>query len=350
MRKTRPQTRRYMRRRNLLNRRHSKPARSRKREIHSGRRLVIRPPDVWVLEDTQSRAQLADFFLRLRLIAAVSRPTVIDMRYVRRVLPAATVLFKAELQTALSQFARGPRFLLPRSDRIRQVFKQVGLFEDMRLDVSVKLRREDVVHWETATGDDIDNNRIADALEKFAKKIPARPREFLLGSAGEALGNSVEHAYEFPRAASGVSMPRRWWAFFNFRDGVFFMALCDLGCGIPVHLPLKHVSVAENLKSRLTNLQLKVQDAAYIKTAAEEGVSATEGKNRGKGLPEMVRDLKAGVIGNLRVFSNSGMVRWDSSGGSGTAFNYNESIFGTILLWEVKLPISLEADNEKRND
>jgi hypothetical protein len=216
----------------------------------------------------------------------------------------------------------------------------------MGIDIPVVLNREDVVHWEVAMGDDIDNNRVADALKNFAEKIPDAQRDLLLGSAGEALGNSVEHAYEFARGAKSHTLARKWWAFFNYRDGVFFMALCDLGCGIPVHLPLKHVSIAERVKSRVSNVSFKVRDAAYIKTAAEEGVSATEGRHRGKGLPEMLRDINGGVNGSLRVFSNHGMVRWDSSGGGGAAFDYPDSIFGTILLWEVKLPTHSRAQDE----
>ena len=303
------------------------------------RRSLLLAPKYWVLEDTDARSELLRFLAELRRGAHGGTPLLVDFSQVEKVFPAATVLFKAELQCLLALPTSNLRFVPPKSNRILQVFKQVGLSGDMGMKNEVRVTRHDVVHWEISSGNEIDNNKIADAMNCFALKVPEVELERLLGGAGEALGNSVEHAYEFRRGTPEQhSGETRWWAFFNFRDEKFFVTLCDLGCGIPVHLPLKHVKVGERIRSIFAKPGLRIPDTAYIRTAAEEGVTATEGANRGKGLPEMLRELAESGHGTLRVFSNSGLVRWDTGFSQAHAFNFDDSIFGTILLWEVKLP------------
>jgi hypothetical protein len=264
---------------------------------------------------------------------------LMNFERVERVYPAATVLFKAELQTLVRNCETCLTFRRPKSDRIQQVFQQVGLFEDMSLRVGVAVTRDDVIHWETASGSVIDNPAVAASLRKFGAKVPDADRDRLLGSAAEALANCVEHAYEYSRGTHlGGPADSRWWAFSHLRESSFFVALCDLGCGIPVHLPQKHVSWSQQVLSRVSNMTLKLPDSELIKAAAEVGVSSTEEKNRGRGLPDMLKDLHASGDATLRVFSNRGMVRWEAGQSSGSSRDFSQSIFGTIVLWEVRFP------------
>lgn len=316
-----------------------------------GRRLLLRAPSNWTMESPHWRGELLSLLSALRDATAKGRRVRIDLSGVERVYPAATVLFKAEIQCLNTQGA-DIKCVPPRSNRVCQVFKQVGLFDDLSYRIEIRVNRADVVHWATASGGNIDNNRVADALAGFAAKVPREDIERLLGGAGEALGNSVEHAYEFPRGTDYAHPSSlRWWAFASYRDRTFFLALCDLGCGIPVHLPKTHVHLHERLKASLQHGTLMtIPDSAYVAAAAMEGRSGTGLQNRGKGLPEMIREISTSapresgrrsgqaVHRSLRLFSNRALVRWESGTSRPTTFNFRDSIFGTILLWEVRLP------------
>lgn len=323
-------------------------ARRLRHEKRNATRIVFRrkllAPKVWALQLTEERAAFLEFISRLDLLVSGGIPTLVSFERVERVSPDATVLFKAELQQLLLKHPRCLTFRRPKSDRIQQVFRQVGLFEDMGLASAVALTRDDVIHWEYASGDEIDNPALAASLLKFASKLPDADRDRLLGSAGEALANCVEHAYDFKREKRLCSPAgSKWWAFSNLRDNIFFVALCDLGCGIPTHLPQTHLDWTQQVMSRLTGASLRLPDSALIRTAAEEGVTSTNAKNRGRGLPDMLNDLHDTEDATLRVFSNYGMVRWDSGRKGGVTTNYKSSICGTIVLWEVRFMDRAEA-------
>ncbi len=306
---------------------------------------TVTAPEVWILEEPRKRREFLHFLAQLGdLECSGSARKFVDLTRVNKIHPSATVLFKARLSLLTSSGVhRRIKWGLPKSNQIKQVFHQVGLFADLEKSVTVQVDREDVVHWRSACGNLVENSIIKTALEAYTDELPTPLRELLLGGAGEALANAVEHAYEYPLKSKHGESPKRgsWWAFFNYRDDAFYMAVCDLGCGIPEHIPQKHVNVIDKVRAVIGQNPL---DAALIEAATSEGVSATDLPYRGKGLPRMVKELTGNRPGALRIFSNKGLVVWSKTESSAIKTNFLDSIFGTILIWEIK--ISETSQNE----
>ena len=126
--------------------------------------------------------------------------------------------------------------------------------------------------------------------------------------------------------------------FSQIKDGVFTLAVCDLGCGykqtINETIPERFIA---NFASSFIGTN---RDALAIHTAMEYGRSGTSQGNRGKGSRDVLSLLEKHGDGELVVLSNTGWMRYEymnkkeinrHDGGLGI------DIGGTIVWW--KLPL-----------
>jgi len=91
----------------------------------------------------------------------------------------------------------------------------------------------------------------------------------------------------------------------------------------------------------ITILGLGSKDSAYIRVAFELGKSRTKAQHRGKGLQEL-KTVIEGVGGWLQVLSNNGLYRYAVNGKGETTRDFADSIFGTVISWQV--PVANKAD------
>ncbi len=272
-------------------------------------------------------------------------PVVLDFAGTEMFYPPATILLYSEIDriVTMSSLAKPITIRDPRQRRPREVMKQIQI-HDLTGDVcDIVPSREDVIYWRASKGATTSGESLK-FLEAVAEKVNqdhARHVELtgVWRGATEAVANAVEHAYKLPREDGFHGLPTtRWWTFTQLRDGVFTMAVCDLGCGYSATIGM---TIPESFASMVaTAFRGKNRDACAIDTAMQYGRSGTKDEHRGKGSKDALAVVEKHGEGELVVLSNSGWMRyvysrqkkWTSNAGA-----LGIDIRGTILWW--KLPL-----------
>lgn len=288
----------------------------------------------------------------LRFLRAVAhtvlidgKPAILDFRRTESFTPVSTLYMLAEIDriVTLSPLAKPITIVDPRLRRPREVLKQIGLHALTGDNSDVVPEREDVVYWRATKGNDQSGDKLA-ILEAVAERVNrehAKSIELngLWRGVTEAVGNSVEHAYKFPRDDGFQGLPEtKWWMFTQLREGFFTVAVCDLGCGyratIDQTIPEKFIA---ELKARFAAMN---RDAIAINTAMEYGRTGTHKAERGKGSRDALSVLQGYGFGELMILSNSGWVQFTYANGHPSAFRWGGltiDIRGTIVWW--RLPV-----------
>jgi hypothetical protein len=269
----------------------------------------------------------------------------LDFRDTKIMYPAATILLYAEIDRLISTstLAKPITILAPKSRRVREVLKQIGFF-DLTGDASATVpSRRDVVYWRQAKGKDQSGPNL-ELIEVVAERVKAEHGSNLIldslwRGVTEAVANSVEHAYKHPRSDGFQGLAEtKWWVFTQVKDGVFFVCVCDLGCGYQATIG---ETISEILRAEIASLfKGKNRDAIAIETAMAFGRSSTGEGHRGLGSRDAMSVLERHRDGDLVVISNTGTVHYKYVGGvltnrsqTGLGFSVN----GTILWWRLPL-------------
>ena len=300
-----------------------------------------------------SGIEVVKFLRAIATAVLVNRaPVKLDFRFTQTFYPAGTILLFAEVDrvVAMSDLPKPITIIDPRLRRPREVLKQIGIHEMTGDRCDVVPEREDVVYWKATKGVDQSGERLA-MLEVVAKKVnQAHTRQLELSGAwrgvSEAVANSVEHAYRFPRPDGFAGLPKtRWWMFTQLRDSVFTMAVCDLGCGYRATI---NQTVPEKFIAEVAQaFGAGNRDAIAIHTAMEYGRSGTRQSERGRGSRDAFSVLQTHGAGELMILSNTGWMQYTFLGGKEYTKNQGElgiDIRGTIVWW--KLPLK-EADHDQ---
>lgn len=299
-----------------------------------------------------SGIEVVKFLRALAITVLVKRiPVRLDFRFTESFYPAGTILLFAEIDRviSLSELPKPVTLIDPRLRRPREVLKQIGIYEMTGDRCDVIPVREDVVYWKATKGLDQSGEKLA-MLEVVAERVnKAHAKQLELSGAwrgvSEAVANSVEHAYKLPREDGFAGLPdTRWWMFTQLRDGIFTMAVCDLGCGyratINQTLPEKFIS---ELSAKFGQGN---RDTFAIHSAMEYGRSGTRRSERGKGSRDAISVVQKHGRGELMILSNTGLMQYTFLGGKEvdqTRGALGIDIRGTIVWW--KMPLK-----EVRND
>lgn len=293
-------------------------------------------------------------FLRAVSIAVLreKRSVVLDFCRTTTFYPAGTLLMLAEIDRIVSSSELQKPITIrdPMLRRPREVLKQIGLHEITRDFCDVVPQREDVVYWKATKGKDQSGDKLA-MLEAVAERVNrehAKQVELsgLWRGVSEAVANSVEHAYLQPRADGFTGLEdTKWWMFTQLRDGIFTVAVCDLGCGYRNTI---HRTIPEQFVAKIASLlMLANPDAVAIETAMEYGRSGTRLAERGKGSRDALSVLRGHGNGSMSVLSNTGWVsyRLDGEGVKSERSSLGIDIRGTIIWW--KLPLKEPSDGHR---
>lgn len=275
----------------------------------------------------------------------------LDFRKTQIMYPAATILLFAEVDRLIST-SSNPKpisIVQPKSQRVREVLKQIGLYELTGDKSSVVPTRKDVVFWRTAKGKDQSGQKLA-VIEVVAEAVKLeRGTTLLLDSlwrgVSEAVANSVEHAHKAPRESDGFQgLPETtWWMFTQVKDDVFYVVVCDLGCGYRATIGQ---SIPERFIAQISELFAGQNvDAIAIEAAMEFGRSGTRESHRGRGSRDAISVVEKHQNGELAIFSNSGAVQYWYVGGiqvNQKRIGLGFSINGTILWWKLPLKAPLK--------
>lgn len=270
----------------------------------------------------------------------------LNFRYTETFAVPATILLFAEIDRviALSPLSKPITLIPPFRRRPREVMKQIGLFNLSQDRSDVVPERADVVYWkatkgESQTGDDYGS--LVEVLAEKANKDHARHIEVsgLWRGVNEAIANSVDHAYKHPRTDGFAGeIPTKWWMFSQIRDGVFTLAVCDLGCGYRATI---NETIPEQFISAIrASFGQGNRDAFAIATAMEYGRSGTHLTHRGRGSRDVLSLLVKHRHGTLVILSNTGWMKYECNDGVVEAPSQGDlgiDIGGTIVWW--KLPL-----------
>lgn len=286
-------------------------------------------------------------FLRAmaRRVLELEQPVTLDFRFTTTFYPAATILLFAEVDrlVSMSHLPKPITIVDPRLRRPREVLKQIELHELTGDKCDVVPEREDVVYWKATKGfnQSGENLAILEVVAQRVNKEHANQVELsgLWRGVSEAVANTVDHAYKRPREDGFMGLDStRWWMFTQLRDGIFTVAVCDLGCGyratINETIPEKFVAM---LATKLIGTN---RDAIAIDTAMQYGRSGTRQSERGKGSRDAISVLEKHGSGDLMILSNSGKMRYSFVGGKlkeAVSDGLGIDIKGTIVWW--KLPL-----------
>jgi hypothetical protein len=282
------------------------------------------------------------------------QPVRLDFKQTENFYVPSTILLFAELDRviSLSEIPKPISIIDPIRRKPREVLKQIGVHNLTSDSCDIVPEREDVVYWKatkgnTQTGDTY--GALVEAVAERANRDHVKQLEVsgLWRSVSEAVANSVDHAYKWPRidGFQGLS-GTKWWMFSHIKESIFSLAVCDLGCGyrqtINETLPEKFISM---IASRLKGLN---RDALAIDTAMEYGRTGTHESHRGKGSRDALSLLEKHGTGELMMISNTGWMRYEFSGGNETNRQNGSlavDIGGTIVWW--RLP--LRGDSDAKN-
>lgn len=289
--------------------------------------------------------QVAKFLRAVAHSVLVDRQAVtLDFRRTESFYPVSTIYLFAELDriVSLSDLPKPVTIIDPQLRRPREVLKQIGLHAITGDSCDIIPEREDVVYWRATKGRDQSgtNLQILEVVTERVNRSHALELSNLWRGVSEVVGNSVEHAYKFPRADGFTGLSdTKWWMFTQLRSGVFTVAICDLGCGY-------HATIYQTLPSKfIADMAAKFsgnnRDAVAIYTAMAYGRSGTALTERGKGSRDALSVLQKFGHGDLMILSNTGWVQYSATAGSKepevTSGSVPIDIRGTIVWW--RLPV-----------
>jgi hypothetical protein len=295
--------------------------------------VVLTAPLIFDIENDKNRRPLIRFLKKLRnhFKHHAGKRLLINFQNTRQFVSAGTLLFYAEL-CRLSKYrpATQIRCNEPRNDRAKQVLQQIGVYWICHHPYHGKTSHRDVVHWQVAQGHRVDANQYAGAIEAHEGRLAEPLVNGIFRGLAEAMANACEHAYTEQRLDSlEYDSPCDWWVFSQEKDGHLYVALCDLGVGIPSTLPRTNQGLFDKLRQALGN----PNDGACLSAAIDDSRSRTGRPERGKGLGNIIQAVSDAPDGLAMVFSNRGWYKLRS--GAEASGNYPDSILGTLIYWEV---------------
>jgi hypothetical protein len=297
----------------------------------------------------------------VKFLRAVSRQVLVNKKNVRLnfkdtehfVVPGAILLF-AELDRIInmSELPKPISIKDPMRRRPREVLKQIGLYNLTGDSCDIVPEREDVVYWKATKGNSQSGDAYGPLIEAIAERANREHAHQLVASGvwrgvNEAIANSVDHAYKKPRYDGFLGLAgTKWWMFSQIKNGVFSLAVCDLGCGyrqtINDTIPEKFIAAFQST-FKGTN-----RDSFAIDIAMEYGRTGTHEVSRGKGSRDALSLLKKHGDGEMAVLSNTGLMRYVYENGqerSRLDGDLGIDIGGTVVWWKLPLKESSNAVN-----
>ena len=280
--------------------------------------------------------ELVSFLKAMReACLAGDKVVCLDFRSTKLMVAGGTLLFYSELCRLKAMFPQVAMRCIPSRDHVvNQVLQHLGIFDALGYQSSVVPSRLDVVSWRVVSSGDVDGAKVGELLEQY-KSISGPIAGQLFRGAGEAMFN-VRHAYLEDRR-DGLPEPdeKRWWMFCRESETDLYVAVCDLGIGIPRSLPVKYPSEVLSSLAGAVSGTSRNHDARMIHAAMQLHRTVTNLKGRGKGLTDFVRVIDSVPGARLFIFSNRGMVRYE--GHTSRQVSFHRSIKGTIVVWTIPL-------------
>jgi hypothetical protein len=157
----------------------------------------------------------------------------------------------------------------------------------------------------------------------------------------ESFTNVWQHAYaeDLQRNHPTLINPskiQKWWIAQTHIDGQLFMAVYDVGVGIPFSTRRRpwYKSLHSDILHTLKGMN---SDSRDIQTALAYGTSRYKQQGRGNGLPTMKRFVEINPNGELCIISGKGVYKYKSKDNREEFSNLDSSYPGTLIQWNIAL-------------
>lgn len=262
---------------------------------------------------------------------------VVDFSDTEKMFADATLLVYSLIKEKQQQGAK-VKIKKPWHPKVAEVLKQIGLIPNDGSGLRNGAKYEDIVHWKTTSGKNTDPITVIIEILQHCYEEHSVPDEVdgdLIAAFGEAMCNSVEHAYQEDR---NMELDK-WWMFTQVKDEELTVVICDLGMGIPKSLETNpnHRSF---FRDAMKNIVGKRPDKALIEKAVEYSTSRhPDNQGRGKGLSQIVQGIDShSDTARMIIMSNYGSYSKKIGGKNPTStHNYESSVGGTIIAWSIPL-------------
>ncbi len=283
-----------------------------------------------------------------------NQPVFIDFSKSNKAEVVGFILVQAEIDRIKS--IKGNKFIRgnsPKDPVTAQVFHQVGLSDLLGIRENIPITDKDVVCWQHTHGTKIEADKAGKLIVEVAKmhSLNDSVTDILFTGVGEAITNSVMHAYPDDGTHTHLYGKKKWWMFTGIKDKILHVIVCDLGVGIPSSLKNKHPDLFQKFKS----LFKSDNHSRLIEVAMEEGRSRSYQPHRGLGMVELKNFIDFTHSGRLGIFSQKGVYVYEGNGKENIerSRNFKDSIMGTVVAWSVPLDalpsIGSKSDEEKDN-
>lgn len=313
-----------------------------------GRHTVLLPDQLSLFTE-QGREKL---YVLLRQLAAVPRLSklTLDFSELLEVKISALVILYAHLEIMLgSKVARKLLWVKSPKEEINAGLSSIGVWALLGEEYRQEAGAIRICSVSNEQNQNNNKQPLRDAIT-YAKdaiaqyqlsSVEGEDDDAAFGAISESFTNVWQHAYAEDltlkyRTLGEAAGVKKWWIALKHMNGELFMAVYDIGVGIPASTRKKgwYSSVKQDLVSFLSGMSSDNQD---IKTALEYGNSRHKIQGRGNGLPTMKKFVETNPNGVLRIMSGRGMYRFGSRTGSENWFDLAASFPGTMVQWNIAL-------------
>lgn len=172
--------------------------------------------------------------------------------------------------------------------------------------------------------------------------------EAAIWAISESFGNVWQHAYasdlqkRYP-TLSNLPLVKKWWIALKKIESQLYMAVYDIGVGIPASTQQKpwYQTLRNESIAAILGLNTDCQD---IKTALSYGTSRFKEQGRGNGLPAIKNLVDINPDGWLYIMSGKAIYSYESRVDREKLTALNHLFPGTMIQWN----IALEVDGSKK--
>lgn len=314
---------------------------SQKHGIYVSTKETLIAPKVFRLLNDVSRNGLFGLTHRAKVALNSGKTVSIKLKDVEKLYPCATLYFCAHIETLIEEFPGRIHLDYPSNEVVCQLFQHVGLLGKAGLTPIYEVNEAAVKDWHFVKGTSVDTSAFHEMFDRYKEQLNAQVAMTLAGSMSEAVTNSVQHAY--PKVDGE---PVKWWMFSELRyhpdlhEHHLTIVIFDFGIGIAQSLR-KKPSIGEYIAKKFRS-KLK-HDQKLLASAVGSSISSTQLPYRGKGLPEMLENIKSNQIGGLLIHSNYGSFLYNARTANETAKPYQLPLDGTLVQWTIPIADEVES-------
>lgn len=334
--------RRTLNRRRLNRGQCSAPCRIPRGGLTGFERSKVAIPTVVSLLTSDLHDELTVAMATLRRAFAQQASVCLDFSATRMLYPEGMLLVWAELTRALEAFPNVEVSCVPaRNKKVSHVLQHLGIYATCNYTAPFEPEGDDVLPWQKVRGKRVDVQEAGKIIEDD-RNFSEDEASFLYEAVSEAVTNVSQHAVLGLRK-DGLNLDpcREWWMLHKRDQGRLFIAVCDLGIGIPASLPIVHTM--ERVREVLARMfpGRRPTDGRMIKAALRIGRTRTGETYRGLGFSDILEIIDNISGSALNIFSNRGRLSYHSSATSRRPSikirTFKNSVLGTILVWSFPL-------------